>query len=96
MLYLENTQSSHAFTPARIAVLKLLASQAAISLENARLYFGDLQQTKAYLAAAQELSRTGKLRLEFVEREIYWSEETFRIYGLDRATVATLDTVTQG
>jgi PAS domain S-box-containing protein len=37
-LYLENNLASHVFTPARIAVLKLLASQAAISIENARLY----------------------------------------------------------
>jgi GAF domain-containing protein len=32
VLYLENNQTSHVFTPARLAVLKLLASQAAISL----------------------------------------------------------------
>ena len=38
VLYLENSLTSHVFTPARIAVLKLLASQAAIALENARLY----------------------------------------------------------
>jgi PAS domain S-box-containing protein len=38
VLYLENSLASHVFTPARIAVLKLLASQAAIALENARLY----------------------------------------------------------
>ena len=37
-LYLENSLASHVFTPARISVLELLASQAAISLENARLY----------------------------------------------------------
>jgi predicted ATPase/two-component sensor histidine kinase len=37
ILYLENNLSSHVFTPARIEVLKLLASQAAISLENATL-----------------------------------------------------------
>jgi GAF domain-containing protein len=35
VLYLENNLTPHVFTPARIAVLKLLASQAAISLENA-------------------------------------------------------------
>ena len=40
MLYLENNLASHVFTPARISVLKLLSSQAAISLENARLYAG--------------------------------------------------------
>jgi PAS domain S-box-containing protein len=38
VLYLENSLASHVFSPARIAVLKLLASQAAIALENARLY----------------------------------------------------------
>ncbi|MBP0620994.1 AAA family ATPase [Cupriavidus sp. LEh25] len=38
VLYLENNLTSGAFTPARMAVLKLLASEAAISMENARLY----------------------------------------------------------
>ena len=40
VLYLENNLTSHVFTPARTAVLKLLASQAAISLDNAHLYAG--------------------------------------------------------
>jgi PAS domain S-box-containing protein len=38
VLYLENNLTPHVFTPTRSAVLKLLASQAAISLENTRLY----------------------------------------------------------
>jgi PAS domain S-box-containing protein len=38
LLYLENNLTPHVFTSTRIAVLKLLASQAAISLENTRLY----------------------------------------------------------
>jgi len=38
ILYLENTITSHVFTPERIRVLELLASQAAISIENAKLY----------------------------------------------------------
>jgi predicted ATPase/two-component sensor histidine kinase len=37
LLYLENDLATHAFTPNRVNVLKLLASQAAISLENASL-----------------------------------------------------------
>jgi PAS domain S-box-containing protein len=46
VLYLENNLASHVFTPARISVLELLASQATISLENARLY-NDLQEREA-------------------------------------------------
>jgi PAS domain S-box-containing protein len=42
ILLLENALTTHAFTPERIAVLELLAAQAAISLENTRLYT-DLQ-----------------------------------------------------
>ncbi|MGE7139625.1 trifunctional serine/threonine-protein kinase/ATP-binding protein/sensor histidine kinase [Luteibacter sp. NPDC031894] len=38
VLYLENGLAVGVFTPARLAVLKLLASEAAISLENTRLY----------------------------------------------------------
>ena len=38
VLYLENNLTSGAFTSARMATLKLLASEAAISLENAELY----------------------------------------------------------
>jgi len=38
ILYLENSLAPHVFTPQRIAVLKVLASEAAISLENTRLY----------------------------------------------------------
>ncbi|MFL6353149.1 MAG: ATP-binding protein [Bryobacteraceae bacterium] len=38
LLYLENNLAPRVFTPARIAVLKLVASQAAVALENARLY----------------------------------------------------------
>lgn len=38
VLYLENKLASHAFTPDRISILKLLASLASISLENTRLY----------------------------------------------------------
>jgi len=46
VLYLENNLAPHVFTPTRIAVLKLLASQAAISLVNTRLY-ADLEAREA-------------------------------------------------
>ncbi len=46
VLYLENSQAAGAFTPERVAVLNVLAAQAAISLENARLY-SDLSESEA-------------------------------------------------
>ncbi len=37
LLYLENRQSTHAFSQDRVDILKLLASQSAIAIENAKL-----------------------------------------------------------
>ncbi|MGD8913854.1 MAG: AAA family ATPase, partial [Candidatus Thiodiazotropha sp.] len=45
VLYLENTHTAGAFTGDRIALLEVLATQAAISLENARLY-NDLRESE--------------------------------------------------
>ena len=45
VLYLKNNLVSHVFTPVRISLLELLVSQAAISLENARLY-GELTMSE--------------------------------------------------
>jgi PAS domain S-box-containing protein len=46
VIYLENNLTAHVFTSERITVLKVLASQAAISLENTRLY-RDLENREA-------------------------------------------------
>ena len=56
VLYLENNLTPHAFKPARIAVLKVLASQAAISLENTRLY-RDLAEREEALRLSEHLAR---------------------------------------
>lgn len=53
VLYLENSLTPHVFTPIRIAVLKLLASQAAISLENTRLYADLEENEKRYRVVVQ-------------------------------------------
>src|SRR5262249_26745381 len=58
VLYLESHAAVGAFTPQQAAVLDLLAAQAAISLENARLY-ADLQRSEAFLAEGQSISHTG-------------------------------------
>src|SRR5262249_2069387 len=94
VLYLENNLTPHVFTPARIAVLKLLASQAAISLETARLYT-DGQQREASLEAAQRLSHTGSFGWRPATGEIVWSDETYRIVGYDPGIKPTIDLVFQ-
>src|SRR6202035_870404 len=94
VLYLENNLTPHVFTPARLAVLKLLASQAAISLENARLYT-DLRRSEAYSAEAQRLSHTGSFGWSLPSGEIYWSDETYRIVSFDRATKPTFERILQ-
>ncbi|HEX5748825.1 MAG TPA: AAA family ATPase [Archangium sp.] len=53
VMYLENRFASGAFTPERITLLGQLASQAAISIENARLY-AELQRTEAALRCAND------------------------------------------
>jgi PAS domain S-box-containing protein len=50
-----------------------------------------LQQSEAYLAEAQELSRTGSFGWNVATGEIVWSKETFRIFQCDPATIPTLD-----
>ncbi|MET4258319.1 PAS domain S-box-containing protein [Bradyrhizobium sp. S3.12.5] len=54
-----------------------------------------LRQSEAYLAQAQELSRTGSFGLSLATREAVWSRETFRIFQCDPEVKPTLDFVFQ-
>jgi signal transduction histidine kinase len=91
-LYLENNLTPRAFTSDRVAVLKLLASQAAISLENARLY-SDLQRSEAFLADGQSISQTGSFGWSVPVEKLHWSDETYRIFEYDRAVKPTLELI---
>ena len=64
VLYLENNLTPHVFTPARMAILKLLASEAATSLENTRLY-GDLQEREARVRRLVDSNIVGVLIWNF-------------------------------
>jgi PAS domain S-box-containing protein len=93
-LYLENNLTPCAFTSDRVALLEMLASQAAISLENASLY-SELQRSEAFLAEGQSISHTGSFGWNVSTGEIYWSEETYKIFEYDRAVKPTLELVLQ-
>jgi PAS domain S-box-containing protein len=105
-LYLENNLTPRVFTSAKLAVLKMLASQAAISLENVRLYDelrtenserqraeARLLRSEAYLTEAQKLSHTGTFSWNPCSGEIYWTEETFRIFEYDPVSGPTLELI---
>ena len=87
VLYLENDLAPHAFTPDRLSVLELLASQAAISLDNAYLY-ADLRRSEAFLAEGQRLSRTGSWSWHVATGKVVWSDEHYRIFGYDPTQTA--------
>ena len=52
-LYLENRLATHVFTPERMTLLRTLTSQAAISLDNARLY-SELKSAEEQLQASHD------------------------------------------
>jgi predicted ATPase/signal transduction histidine kinase len=67
ILYLENQVTGGVFTQERLQVINLLSSQAAISLENARLYqkaqqtLQDLQQAQLRIVQSEKMSALGNL-----------------------------------
>jgi PAS domain S-box-containing protein len=107
LLYLENNLATEAFSPTRLEVLKILSSQAAISLENAVLVANlseakeqledysrtlevrveertqELKIKEAKLQEAQKLAQLGNWEFDLEGYKLTWSEEVFRIFGLD-------------
>jgi GAF domain-containing protein len=68
ILYLENNLTPGAFTPARLQVLNILSGQAAISIENSRLYATLEQKVKQRtqeLSQALEMLQATQAKLEF-------------------------------
>ena len=83
MLYLENNLTQSAFTSARMAVLKLLASQAAISIENARLY-RDLAEREARIRRLVDANIIGIFFWDFEGRILEANDAFLRMVGRDR------------
>lgn len=54
-----------------------------------------LRQSEMYLAEAQRVSHTGSFGQRAGSGEIIWSEETFRIFGYDKAPSIQLEAVMQ-
>jgi PAS domain S-box-containing protein len=83
VLYLENKLASQVFTPARISVLELLASQAAISLENARLY-NDLGEREARIRRLVDSNIIGVMIWNYQGRIIEVNQAILDMLGYSR------------
>jgi PAS domain S-box-containing protein len=93
LLYLENELVPGAFTPARLAALTLLASQAAISMEDALLLSHErasreraeratqaLRESEARLRLAEEAAKAGIWEWDLRTNENFWSEGIWKLY----------------
>jgi PAS domain S-box-containing protein len=87
VLYLENNLARSVFAPTRIAVLKLLASQAAIALENTRLY-RDLAEREAKIRRLVDANIIGIFIWDFDGRILEANDAFLRIVGYDRQDLA--------
>jgi PAS domain S-box-containing protein len=88
VLYLENRLTRHAFTPARMAILKLMASQAAISIENASLY-RSLAQREAKIRRLVDANIIGIMFWNLDGRILEANEAFLRMVGYDRKDVVS-------
>jgi PAS domain S-box-containing protein len=50
-----------------------------------------LRRSEAYLSGAQRLSQTGSVGWKLLSGELYWSEETYRIFAYERTTKPTVE-----
>jgi PAS domain S-box-containing protein len=83
ILYLENNLAPSVFTAGRVAVLKVLASQAAISLENTRLY-RDLAEREAKIRRLIDSNIIGIFFWNFDGRILDANDAFLRMVKYDR------------
>ena len=87
VLYLENNLAPHVFAPARVAVLKLVASEAAISLENTRLY-RDLAEREAKIRRLVDANIIGIFIWDFDGHILEANEAFLSMVGYGREDLA--------
>jgi predicted ATPase/GAF domain-containing protein len=88
VIYLENNLTPRVFAPARIPVLKLLASQAAIALENAQLY-RDVAERETKIRRLVDSNIIGIFIWDFDGRILEANDEFLRMVDYDREDLAS-------
>jgi len=92
VLYLENKLATGAFTPERSQVLHLLSSQAAIAIENARLY-SKLRNSESKMTQFLEAVPVGIGVLDAEGRVYYVNQQGIQLMGKGVVPAATPDKI---
>lgn len=96
VLYMENGVTPYVFDVARINLMNMLAAQAAISIENARLYSAlkrenverrhteaRLRRSEAFLEEGQRISKTGTWIWNTASGQLLWSRQNYELWGVE-------------
>ncbi|WP_322044201.1 AAA family ATPase [Paraburkholderia sp. J67] len=96
VLYMENGLTPFVFDAARVNLMNMLVTQAAISIENARLYSElkrenverrhteqRLRRSEAFLEEGQRISKTGTFIWNTVTGRLLWSRENYELWGVE-------------
>ncbi|HEY9650076.1 MAG TPA: AAA family ATPase [Coleofasciculaceae cyanobacterium] len=94
VLYLENQLATGAFTPERTQVLHLLSTQAAIAIENARIY-AKLQKSESQMAQFLEAIPVGVAVVDKSGHPYYFNQRATQLLAKDIDPSLTLDKLTE-
>ncbi len=89
LLYLENNLTTNAFTPERLEIIRLLSAQAAISIDNARLY-SDLERNEEKYRTLFEDSRDAIFVMTVDAVIVDINQAALDLFGYTREEMLTL------
>ncbi len=96
IVYLENNLTTEAFTPERIELLNILSAQAAISIDNSRLYQTleqKVEERTKELSQTLEILKATQAELRF-ENDLLKSEESFTTFDYQVGGSLSMDAPT--
>jgi PAS domain S-box-containing protein len=94
VLYLENQLTTGTFTPERSQILHLLSAQAAIAIENARIY-AKLQKSESQMAQFLEAIPVGVAVVDKLGHPYYFNQRATQLLTKDIAPSLTLNELTE-
>ncbi|MDX2243590.1 MAG: AAA family ATPase [Leptolyngbyaceae cyanobacterium bins.302] len=94
VLYLENQLATGVFTPERSQVLNLLSTQAAIAIENAKLY-SELHASKSRVTQFLEAIPLGVAVVDTAGRPYYFNQRATQLTGKGVVSSVTMDQLTE-